>query len=113
MHIIPPPVQVASDQVAQALKVRQGAMIQAVPPNSAAAKAGLLPTRRGLAGITPGDVIVKVDQRVIAKAADLTAALEDLQLGDKVMCGCLCAHSGCVCCYLSPDTLPSNPTAAR
>ncbi len=38
--------QVATDQVARALKVRSGALIQFVAPNSPAAKAGLLPTRR-------------------------------------------------------------------
>ena len=31
-----------------------GALVQSVGPNSAAAKAGLLPTRRGLTGIVTG-----------------------------------------------------------
>lgn len=46
--------QVATDQVAAALKVRRGALIQSVPAGSAAAKAGLLPTRRGLSGLIVG-----------------------------------------------------------
>lgn len=35
-------------------------MVMAVDPKGAAAKAGLLGTRRGLSGVVPGDVIVKV-----------------------------------------------------
>ena len=42
-------LQVATDQVARALKVQSGALIQFVSPNSPAASAGLLPTRRFLA----------------------------------------------------------------
>jgi len=38
--------QIATDQMARALKVNQGALVQAVAPNSAAAKAGLQATRR-------------------------------------------------------------------
>lgn len=47
-------VQVASDQVAAALKVKKGALVQSVPAGSTAAKAGLLPTRRGLTGVVIG-----------------------------------------------------------
>lgn len=47
-------VQVAPENVMRALKVNKGALVQTVDPNSAAAKAGLLPTRRGLSGIVPG-----------------------------------------------------------
>ena len=39
-------VQIATDQVARALKVNQGALIQAVAPRGAADTAGLQPTRR-------------------------------------------------------------------
>lgn len=49
-------LQLSTDQVAGALRVSSGALIQSVGPNSAAAKAGLLPTRRGLTGIITGVV---------------------------------------------------------
>lgn len=55
-HPHPHPWQVAPDNIARALKVNKGALIQTVDPNSAAAKAGLLATRRGLGGIVPGGV---------------------------------------------------------
>ena len=60
-------MQIASEAVARQLRVNRGAVIQAVAPNSAAAKAGLLPTRRALSGIMAGDVIVKIDSRPVAK----------------------------------------------
>lgn len=59
--------QLASEAVARQLKVTRGAMVQAVAPNSAAAKAGLLPTRRALSGIVAGDVITGLDSRPVTK----------------------------------------------
>ena len=59
--------QLASEAVARQLKVTRGAMVQAVAPNSAAAKAGLLPTRRALSGIVAGDVIIGLDSRPVTK----------------------------------------------
>lgn len=50
----------ASPAVAARLNVSSGALVQSVVSGGAAEKAGLLPTRRGLAGIITGDVIVKV-----------------------------------------------------
>lgn len=47
-------LQLSTDQVARALRVSSGALVQSVGPNSAAVKAGLLPTRRGLTGIITG-----------------------------------------------------------
>ena len=64
---VPSTAQVASEVVAQQLRVDRGAVVQAVAPNSAAARAGLLPTRRALSGIVAGDVIVAVDRRPVAK----------------------------------------------
>lgn len=55
MRVMWPHAQLATDQVAKALKVQRGAVIQGIAPNSAAAKAGLLTTRRGLTGIVPGE----------------------------------------------------------
>lgn len=46
--------QIASLAVAARLSVTRGALVQSVVPGSAAARAGLLPTRRGLGGIITG-----------------------------------------------------------
>jgi len=54
------PPQVASAAVAARLSVTRGALVQSVVPNGTAAKAGMLPTRRGLSGIITGDVIIGV-----------------------------------------------------
>ncbi|KAK9840383.1 hypothetical protein WJX74_008971 [Apatococcus lobatus] len=74
----------ATDQVARALKVQRGAVIQGIAPNSAAAKAGLLTTRRGLTGIVPGDVIIGLEDRKVTRAGDLVSALDDFSIGDTV-----------------------------
>ena len=60
-------MQISSEAVARQLRVNRGAVIQAVAPNSAAAKAGLLPTRRALSGIVAGDTIVRIDSKPVAK----------------------------------------------
>lgn len=60
LHTLP---QVASDQVAQKVGVKAGALLQTVAPGGAAAKAGLLATRRGLGGIIPGDAVLAVRGR--------------------------------------------------
>eukprot|EP00877_Chromochloris_zofingiensis_P014803 jgi/Chrzof1/9577/Cz04g08050.t1 len=77
-------VQVASDQVAQNLRITRGALLQSVLPNGAAAKAGLLPIRRGLTGIVPGDVILTVDGRLVQNSGDLLNVLEQYSVGDTV-----------------------------
>ena len=83
------PEQVASEAVARQLRVSRGAVVQAVAPNSAAAQAGLLPTRRALSGIVAGDVIVKIDSRAISKpgASGLASS---------------CLAVGCLTCPFSP-----------
>lgn len=58
--------------MAKQLRVDRGAVIQAVAPNSAAAKAGLLPTRRALSGIVAGDVITAIDGRAVTKPGTRT-----------------------------------------
>lgn len=77
-------VQIATDQVARALKVNQGALVQAVAPKSAAEAAGLQPTRRGLTGIVTGDAIIALEGRSVNKAADLSNILDDFKTGDNV-----------------------------
>lgn len=75
----------ASDSIAAKLKVGQGALLSAVQPGSPAAAAGLLPTRRGLAGVLTGDVITALDGRAILNGGDLFNALEQQQIGDEVL----------------------------
>ena len=75
-------LQLSTDSVARQLKVVKGALIQAVSKGSQADKAGLLPTRRGLAGIIRGDVIVGIDETTIIRASDLVAALDSYNVGD-------------------------------
>ncbi|GBF87750.1 protease Do-like protein, chloroplastic [Raphidocelis subcapitata] len=76
--------QIASDLVAQKLGVRAGAMLQTVAPGGAAAAAGLLPTRRGLGGIAPGDTVLAVDGTPTPNAAALLGALERRKPGETV-----------------------------
>lgn len=77
-------VQVASDSIAAKLKVRQGALLSGVAGGSAAASAGLLPTRRGLAGVLTGDVITALDGQTVLNGGDLFNALEQQQIGQEV-----------------------------
>jgi len=77
-------VQIATDTIAARLQVTRGALIQAVQPGSAAQKAGLLATRRGLGGIVPGDVIVQVGSMAIDSPAALAQALDQASVGDVV-----------------------------
>lgn len=77
-------VQIASDSVAQKLRVTRGALIQAVLPGSTAIKAGLLPTRRGLSGILPGDSIIAINATAVNSGADLAGLLDRLQVGQTV-----------------------------
>ncbi|GBG83727.1 hypothetical protein CBR_g37528 [Chara braunii] len=79
-------VQIAPEAAARQLMIPFGALVLAVPPNSAAAKAGLLPTRRGLGGnIIPGDVIVAVDGSPIKAPRDLDKVLQEKAVGEKVV----------------------------
>lgn len=79
-----PPPQVAPDRVAQALRVKNGAVVQSVEAGSAAAKAGLQPIRRSLGGIVPGDVIVGVNGRPVKSAADFSVVVDELSIGGTV-----------------------------
>jgi hypothetical protein len=58
--------QVATEAVAKKLRVQAGALLQGVTPNGPAAKAGLLPTRRGLSGIIAGDVITAANGKAVS-----------------------------------------------
>jgi S1-C subfamily serine protease len=77
-------VQVAPDQMAQQLGVK-GALVIDVIAGSAAAEAGLRPTRRDSANrIKLGDVIVSFDDKPVQSANDLLDLLETHQVGDTV-----------------------------
>lgn len=77
---------IAPDLVANQLNVRNGALVLLVPGDSLAAKAGLLPTTRGFAGnIMLGDIIVAVDNKPVRSKAELYKALDDYNVGDKVL----------------------------
>ena len=47
-----------------------------------AEKAGLLSTRRGLSGITPGDIVVKFNDKPVSTEAELVALVEKENVGD-------------------------------
>jgi S1-C subfamily serine protease len=88
VYVLLPPrvvcIQVASDSIAAKLKVRQGALLSAVTAGSAAAAAGLLPTRRGLTGVLAGDVITALDGKQVLNGGGLFNALEQQQIGQEV-----------------------------
>ena len=78
--------------------MNRGAVVQAVAPNSAAAKAGLLPTRRALSGIVAGDTIVRIDSKPVAKPGKLYTCCAHshhpllVLLVDRLGTSVLCAH---------------------
>ncbi|HLF78044.1 MAG TPA: trypsin-like peptidase domain-containing protein [Dehalococcoidia bacterium] len=62
------------------IKVRQGVLVQAVDPNSGAARAGL----RGTSRSQPGDVIVAIDGHDAKTFEDLAGYVDTKKVGDKV-----------------------------
>jgi S1-C subfamily serine protease len=77
-------VQIADEQIAQRLGVN-GVLIVDVARGSAAAKAGIQPTRRDATGrVRLGDIITAVDGKKIESANDLFLALEKYKVGEFV-----------------------------
>lgn len=77
-------VQLAPDYMVAQLGL-SGALILGVQPGSAAAKAGLRPTKRSSSdAIELGDLIVAVDGKPIESVKDVFAALADCELGTKM-----------------------------
>ena len=77
-------IQVAEDQIAERLGV-MGVLVIEVVPGSAAAKAGVRPTRRENSGrVRLGDVIVSIDGRKIESPNDLFLTLEKYKVGEIV-----------------------------
>lgn len=60
----------------------QGFVAGASKEQTNAEKAGLLPTRRGLAGISAGDLIVKFNGKPVSTEAELIALVEKEKVGD-------------------------------
>jgi S1-C subfamily serine protease len=77
-------LQAAPDQVTQQLGL-PGVLIVAIPADSAAARAGLRPTRRGEDGaVALGDVLVGVNETKVASTHDLYTAFDDHKVGETV-----------------------------
>lgn len=77
-------VQLAPDHTVSQLGL-SGALILGVQPGSAAAKAGLRPTKRSSSdAIELGDLIVAIDGKPVESVKDVFAALADCELGTKL-----------------------------
>jgi len=77
-------IQIADEQIAQRLGVT-GVLVVDVARGSAAARAGMQPTRRDAAGrIRLGDVITAIDGKKIESPNDLFLLLEKYKIGDSV-----------------------------
>jgi S1-C subfamily serine protease len=77
-------VQVAEDQIAQQLGVK-GVLVVDVVAGSAAAKAGIRPTRREASGrVRLGDVVIALDGTKVNSPNDLFLLLEKYKVGDSV-----------------------------
>ena len=77
-------VQLAEEQLAERLGF-SGVLVVDVAPGSAAAKAGIRPTRREISGrVLWGDVIVAIDGVKVESPNDLFLLLEKYKVGDVV-----------------------------
>ncbi|HEV8291055.1 MAG TPA: PDZ domain-containing protein, partial [Tepidisphaeraceae bacterium] len=78
---------IVNDRIGQVITRRmgvEGALIIDIQPNSPAAAAGLRRTERTRQGIVPGDVIQKVDNKVVKNGAEFETALQHYNPGDTV-----------------------------
>jgi S1-C subfamily serine protease len=77
-------IQIAEEQIADRLGVK-GVLVVDVAPGSAAAKAGIRPTRREASGrVRLGDVITAVDGQKTQSPNELFLTLEKYHVGDSV-----------------------------
>ena len=77
-------IQIAEDQIAERLGVN-GVLVVDVVAGSAAAKAGLRPTRREASGrVRLGDVITAINGQKVASPNELFLMLEKYKVGDAV-----------------------------
>jgi S1-C subfamily serine protease len=78
-------VSAGAANLQRALNLPKGVVVVQVGPNSPAAKAGLLPFRRGQRGeVVGGDVITAINDDTIDSLDDMLAVLERRQPGDSV-----------------------------
>jgi S1-C subfamily serine protease len=78
-------ITLAPDQLTERLQL-EGVLVMRVDPEGPAARAGLQPTRRDLAGnVHLGDVIVGIDDEELDSTEDFFAALEEHEPGEEVM----------------------------
>jgi S1-C subfamily serine protease len=77
-------IQIADEQIAQRLGV-PGVLVVDVAAGSAAARAGIRPTRRDTEGrLRLGDIIVAIDGKKVESPNDLFLLLEKYKVGDAV-----------------------------
>ncbi|HSE88262.1 MAG TPA: trypsin-like peptidase domain-containing protein [Candidatus Binatia bacterium] len=77
-------VQIAEEQIADRLGVK-GILVVDVVPGSAAAKAGIRPTRReGSGRVRLGDVITAIEGKKVESSNELFILLENYKVGDVV-----------------------------
>jgi len=82
-------IQLVDDQLAQEVGA-PGPIVYEVVPGSAAARAGIRPTRRDPTGrVRLGDVLVSIDGKKVTSANDVFLALEGYKVGDTVTVGLL------------------------
>jgi S1-C subfamily serine protease len=82
-------VQLVEDRIAQELGAA-GPIVYDVAPESAAARAGIRPTRRDSTGrVRLGDVLIAVEGKKLTSANDLFLVLEQYKVGDTVTVGLL------------------------
>jgi S1-C subfamily serine protease len=78
-------VQVAEDQVARQVGVKEGALVVRVFPGSPAETAGLLGVQQDDEGrVVLGDIITAIDDKPIKAGKDLFGVLEEYKPGDTV-----------------------------
>jgi S1-C subfamily serine protease len=78
-------VSAGAAHLQRALNLPKGVVVVQVGPNSPAAKAGLMPFRRGQRGeVVGGDVITAINDDTIDSLDDMLAVLERRQPGDTV-----------------------------
>jgi S1-C subfamily serine protease len=77
-------VSLAPEQLTRRLGV-EGVLVMQVDPDGPAARAGLQPTRRDIAGnVRLGDVILAIEDDATGTIEDFFAALEEREPGDEV-----------------------------
>eukprot|EP00890_Picochlorum_soloecismus_P001710 jgi/Picsp_1/253/NSC_00252-R1_protease do-like chloroplastic-like len=74
----------ASDPIAKGFNITDGVLIQTVDKNGPADLAGLLPTRRAITGIVPGDIIVALNDNPIHSVFDLSSVLDQISSDEAV-----------------------------